>query len=56
MRLSLRWHIALTLVQMGKRVCIVDTDLRKPVLHKLFGKPNRYGVTSLFSGVTPKKP
>lgn len=48
-------NIALTLTQMGKRVCLVDSDLRRPVLHRLFQKPNRYGITSLFSGITDKR-
>jgi capsular exopolysaccharide synthesis family protein len=48
-------NLALTLVQTGKRVCIVDTDLRKPVQHRLFKRPNQLGLTSIFAGVLEKK-
>jgi capsular exopolysaccharide synthesis family protein len=48
-------NLALTLVQTGKRVCIVDTDLRKPVQHKLFKRSNEFGLTSIFAGVTEKR-
>lgn len=37
---------AVVLAQAGKRVIIVDCDLRKPVQHKIFGLPNR-GVTNV---------
>jgi capsular exopolysaccharide synthesis family protein len=37
---------AVVLAQTGKRVIIVDCDLRKPVQHKIFGVPNR-GVTNV---------
>jgi capsular exopolysaccharide synthesis family protein len=37
---------AVVLAQTGKRVIIVDCDLRKPVQHKIFGLPNR-GVTNV---------
>jgi capsular exopolysaccharide synthesis family protein len=33
-------NIAITLAQSGLRVLIVDTDLRRPRLHKAFGVPN----------------
>jgi len=48
-------NTAIALVQTGKRVCLIDGDLRKPVLHKLFQTSNRFGITSLFAGVTDKK-
>jgi capsular exopolysaccharide synthesis family protein len=37
---------AVVLAQTGKRVIIIDCDLRKPVQHKIFGLPNR-GVTNV---------
>jgi capsular exopolysaccharide synthesis family protein len=36
--------------QSGSRVLIVDTDMRRPRLHKAFGVPNDLGVSSLVVG------
>lgn len=38
-------NTAVAIAQTGKRVILVDCDLRKPVQHKIFGKRNR-GVTN----------
>jgi len=38
-------NTAVALAQSGKQVIIVDCDLRKPVLHKIFDKKNR-GITN----------
>jgi capsular exopolysaccharide synthesis family protein len=35
------------MAQSGNRVLVVDTDMRRPRLHKAFGVPNDTGVTSL---------
>lgn len=43
-------NLAVILAQAGKRVIIVDTDLRRPSLHKFFGLPNEVGLCSLFLG------
>jgi len=32
--------------QAGSRVCLVDSDLRRPALHRLFGLPNTRGLTT----------
>jgi succinoglycan biosynthesis transport protein ExoP len=48
-------NLGITLVQMGKKVCLVDMDLRKPALHKLFLRPNTKGITSVFSAAVDKK-
>jgi succinoglycan biosynthesis transport protein ExoP len=42
--------MAISLAQSGKRVLIVDTDLRKPRIHRSFGKPINRGVTSVLVG------
>ena len=44
-------NLAVVLAQTGQRVIVVDTDLRRPVLHKVFGVPNNIGLTtSLLAG------
>jgi non-specific protein-tyrosine kinase len=43
-------NLAIVMAQAGKRVILVDVDLRKPSLHKLFGLPNTVGFTSLVVG------
>src|SRR5215831_1554575 len=32
--------------QGGTRVCLVDSDLRRPTLHRLFGMDNAHGLTT----------
>ncbi len=32
--------------QAGSRVCLVDSDLRRPALHRIFGLQNREGLTT----------
>jgi non-specific protein-tyrosine kinase len=39
-------NLALAIAQAGKRVILVDTDLRRPSLHKIFNLPNERGVTT----------
>lgn len=38
--------IAIAMAQAGQRVVIVDCDLRKPRLHRIFGKDAKVGVTT----------
>jgi non-specific protein-tyrosine kinase len=40
-------NLAIVMSQAGKRVILVDTDLRKPNLHKVFQLPNQVGFTNL---------
>jgi polysaccharide biosynthesis transport protein len=42
--------LAISLAQSGKRVLIVDTDLRKPRVHRALGKSAARGVTSVLVG------
>jgi len=42
--------LAISLAQSGKRILIVDTDLRKPRIHRSFGKPLTRGVTTILVG------
>lgn len=34
----------------GKRVLIIDADLRNPSIHKMFNKPNTFGLTDVLTG------
>ncbi len=43
-------NLGVTMAQSGKRVILVDTDLRRPVLHKFFKQTNVRGVTSVLLG------
>ncbi len=39
-------NLAISLAQEGKRVILVDADLRRPQIHKAFGLPNEPGLTN----------
>ncbi len=41
-------NLGVGLAQIGKRVLLVDCDLRAPSLHRLFGLRNETGLTTLF--------
>lgn len=40
-------NLAVVMAQAGKRVILVDADLRRPALHRLFRLPNDRGLTDL---------
>jgi capsular exopolysaccharide synthesis family protein len=40
-------NLAVALAEAGQRVALIDCDLRKPTLHKVFGQQDRVGVTSI---------
>ncbi len=42
-------NLAITLAQSGKRVILVDADLRRPKLHNVFQTTNEVGLTSLLN-------
>lgn len=39
-------NLAVALAQVGQRVILVDSDLHRPRLHKLFGRPNAAGLST----------
>lgn len=44
-------NLAITYAQVGRRVLLIDSDLRRPMIHRLFGVSNRRGLTNaLVSG------
>lgn len=45
--------LALSLTRLGKRVVIVDADLRRPNAHRLFGVRNDVGLSNVLAGLKP---
>ena len=43
-------NLGISMAQSGNRVLVLDTDMRRPRLHKAFGVPNDVGVSSLVVG------
>ena len=43
-------RLGLAFAQTGKRVALIDADLRRPRLHKVFGRTNAVGLTSYLVG------
>lgn len=41
-------NLAAIYAQAGKRVILVDADLRRPAIHRALGLPNRLGLSTLF--------
>ncbi len=46
-------NLAITLAQMGQRTVLIDTDLRRPVVHSIFGMEKDDGLTNYMMGQTP---
>lgn len=43
-------NLAVSLAQLGRRVLLVDADLRKPRLHKVLGVPGGRGLSNVLTG------
>ncbi len=43
-------NLAITMANSGKRVLVVDTDMRRPRAHKAFGMDNEYGLSNIIMG------
>jgi len=46
-------NLAATLALAGKRVIVIDGDLRRPQMDKYFGLENEVGLSTVLSGQTP---
>ena len=46
-------NLAITLAQRGDRVVLIDTDLRRPRVHRAFGLTNDFGLSSYLAGNSP---
>lgn len=44
-------NLAISFAKMGKRVLLIDTDLRRPNLHNLLKLKNERGVTDVIAGI-----
>ncbi len=45
-------NLAITFAAAGRRVCLVDADLRRPSLHHAFGLANEHGLSTLINGTS----
>jgi chain length determinant protein tyrosine kinase EpsG len=43
-------NMAVAFAQLGRRTLLVDADLRRPRLHRIFGIPDNIGLSSVLSG------
>ncbi len=43
-------NLSCALVQLGKKVLLIDSDLRNPKLHRVFNYRNRVGLTNVLTG------
>lgn len=46
-------NLAAIMAQGGKRVLLIDGDMRRPRIHQIFGISNHLGLSSLFRGTMP---
>lgn len=42
-------NLAVAYAQEGKRVLMIDADLRQPMLHRIFIRPNEHGLTNILA-------
>jgi succinoglycan biosynthesis transport protein ExoP len=46
-------NLGVTMAEAGGRVLLVDTDMRRPRLHRSFGVPNNTGISTVIVGKSP---
>jgi len=44
------YALALSFARLGKRVVVIDADLRRPNIHRLFGVDNQNGLSNILTG------
>ena len=44
-------NISISLTQLGKKILMIDGDLRRPCLHRVFSIPNRAGLSEYLQGI-----
>jgi capsular exopolysaccharide synthesis family protein len=49
-------ELAHNISQLGKRVLIIDADLRNPSLHRLFNVDNQVGLSNILAGASDARP
>lgn len=49
---TLAVNLAAVIAQGGRKVILLDADLRRPAIHRYLGIPNRKGLTNLFRDLT----
>ncbi len=42
-------NLAITMAEAGLKVLLIEADLRKPSIHKLFGLNNHYGLVNVIN-------
>ena len=47
---SIATNLALAFAQSGKKVVLLDADLRRPTVHRFFSIPNEWGVSDIIRG------
>jgi capsular exopolysaccharide synthesis family protein len=48
-------NLAISMAEIGRKVLLVDADLRRPRIHSLFGLANEAGLTTLLQSTTPEQ-
>ena len=48
-------NLAITFANLGKKTILIDGDLRKPVIHKVFDGKNKQGLTHYLSGAEDRR-
>jgi capsular exopolysaccharide synthesis family protein len=50
---TLMANLAVTIAQAGRRVLVIDADLRRPAMHRLLGVSSKTGLASVLKGDSP---
>ncbi len=50
---TVTYYLGLVLAELGRRVLIVDADMRKPAIHKLLRVPNAFGLSTAIATDSP---